>query len=67
MSSANALNLVPSKKLSFSKDLSIFENIVGKGENAGNQHFLPFCHNIFTLSKTEVIIQATSILSSTNA
>ena len=23
------------------------ENIVGKGENAGNQHFLLFPHNVF--------------------
>ena len=23
------------------------ENIVGKGENAGNQHFSPFSHNVF--------------------
>ena len=26
-----------------------FENIVGKGENAGNQHFLLFPHNAFYL------------------
>ena len=50
---ANAFNLDPSKSLSFGKELSLFntiltiidpkkeafENIVGKGENAGNQHF----------------------------
>ena len=52
-SSANAFNLDSSKSLTFGKELSLFntiltiidpkkeafENIVGKGENAGNQHF----------------------------
>ena len=35
-----------------------FENIVGKGENAGNQHFLllPQCFSI--LSRREIIILA---------
>ena len=28
-----------------------FENIVGKEENAGNQHFLLFFHNVFYLSQ----------------
>ena len=35
-----------------------FENIVGKGENAGNQHFLLF-PQFSTLSKTNPIISAT--------
>ena len=49
-----------------------FENIVGKGENAGNQHFLLFPQrflpffdtNLIQLSKTEIIILATLNLSS---
>ena len=62
LSSANASNLVMSKNLSFGKGLTLyhiiqpfsptfikkgFENIVGKGENLGNQHFL---HSIFSMS-----------------
>ena len=31
----------------FSSPMKAFENIVGKGENAGNQHFLLFPHNVF--------------------
>ena len=42
-----------------------FENIVGKGKNAGNKHFLLF--PIFsTLPQTEIIILATLNLSSAN-
>ena len=33
---------------------SLLKNIVGKGENAGNQHFL-LSHNVFYLSKTNFI------------
>ena len=33
-----------------------FENIVTKGENAGDQHFLFFPTMFSTLSKTEIII-----------
>ena len=40
------------------------ENIVGKGENAGNQHFSPFPTVFFTVSKTEIIILVIFILSS---
>ena len=45
--SANAFNLDQSKILMFGKELMTlrkiaFENIIGKGENAGNQHFLLF-------------------------
>ena len=43
------------------------ENTVGKGENAGNQHFLLFPTVFSTLSKREIIIVTTSILSSTTA
>ena len=32
-----------------------FENIVGKGENAGNQHFLLFPTTFSTLSKREIM------------
>ena len=52
LSSANALNLVKAKILSFGKELNVaqvirfafdgVENIVGKGENVGFQHFLLF-------------------------
>ena len=52
LSSANAFNLVTSKISSFGKRLNVteiifsvhskIENIVGKGENAGYQHFLLF-------------------------
>ena len=48
LSSASALNLYQSKIFSFGKGLwrkeKSFENIVGKGENAGTQHFLLFKH-----------------------
>ena len=40
------------------------EKIVGKGENAGNQHFLFFPIMFSTLSEEEIIISATFILSS---
>ena len=32
------------------------ENIVGKGENAGHQHFLLFSHNVFKTFSFEVIV-----------
>ena len=44
-----------------------FENIVGKGENTGNQHFLIFSTMFSTLSKREIGILATLNLSSANA
>ena len=44
-----------------------FQNIVGKGENAGNQHFLLFPQFFLLLSKTEIIIYVTFILLSANA
>ena len=43
------------------------ENTVGKGENAGNQHFLLFPTVFSTLSKREIIILANYNLSSANA
>ena len=47
LSSANAFNLDQSKSLWFGKKLTTLEkeaveNILGKGENGGNQHFLLF-------------------------
>ena len=63
--SANALNLDNSKFLSFWKELTVYqlqsqiltvlcknppENIVGKEENAGNQHY-SFSHNDSTHQK----------------
>ena len=42
-----------------------FENIVGKGENAGNQHFLLF-PQCFLPYHIEIIISATFIVSSAN-
>ena len=44
-----------------------FENIVGKGENAGNQHFSPFPTMFSTHSKTNFSLSATFILLSSNA
>ena len=44
-----------------------FENIEGKGENAGNQHFLLFPQCFPTQSKTEISILPTSNLMSANA
>ena len=44
-----------------------FQNIVGKGENAGNQHFPLFPQFFSTLSRTEIIIFVTFILSFANA
>ena len=50
--------------------VSIFdrvENIVGKGENAGNQHFLLFSTMFYTLSRRKIITLAKPNLSSANA
>ena len=44
-----------------------FENIEGKGENAGNRHFLHFPKMFSTLPKTKINLLETSILSSANA
>ena len=44
-----------------------FENILGKGENAGNQHFLLFPQCFLPYQKTEINILVTSYLSSANA
>ena len=45
-----------------------FENTVGKGENAGNQHFLLFPQGFFsTLLKRKIIILATCTVSSADA
>ena len=63
MSSANALNLVRAKILMFVKELNLYrlittltkkvsENILGKGENADNQHFLLFQKMFSSLPKT---------------
>ena len=45
----------------------VLENIVGKGENAGKQHFLLFPTMFSTLSNTEVLILPVFHLSSANA
>ena len=44
-----------------------FENIMGKGENAGNEHFFPFPTMFSIRPKTEIIISATFNLSSAYA
>ena len=44
-----------------------FENIVGKGENAGNQHFLFFPLMFFICPKTNFYFSVTFILLSANA
>ena len=44
-----------------------FENIMGKGENAGYQHFLLFPQCLFTLSYTNFNFSLTFISSSANA
>ena len=44
-----------------------FENILGKGENAGNQHLLLFPKMFSTELKTNSIISPTFKLSSANA
>ena len=44
-----------------------FENIVGKGENVGNQHFSPFPTVFSTLPKTNFKFSDTFIVSSANA
>ena len=44
-----------------------FDNIVGKGENTGNYHFLLFPQCFLYLSNTKIIILATFILLSANA
>ena len=40
-----------------------FENIVGKGENAGHQHFL-LCQQLFPPSKTGITISGQFVISS---
>ena len=56
LSSANVFTLDENKNLLFGKQLTLyhtilyknsFENIEGKGENAGNQHFLLFLQFFF--------------------
>ena len=44
-----------------------FENIVGQGENAGNQHFLLFPHSFSTLPKTNFSFSVTFSWSSASA
>ena len=44
-----------------------FEKIVGKGENAGNQHFLLFPQCFQPFQTPKIIILSTLILSSANA
>ena len=44
-----------------------FENIVGKGENAGNQHFLLFLQCFLPIPKTIFVFKLNFILSSANA
>ena len=44
-----------------------YKNIVGKGENAGHQHFFPFSNNVFYSSKKNFKFSITCILSSVNA
>ena len=44
-----------------------FENIVGKGENAGDQHFLLFQQCFLPVQKTNFNFSVRSILSSANA
>ena len=44
-----------------------FENIVGKGENAGNQHFLLFPQYFLPFLKQVLIFHFKIILSSANA
>ena len=41
---------------------TLLKNIVGKGENAGNQHFLLLPQFFFNLSETDLIILSTFIL-----
>ena len=51
-------------------DKKAFENIVGKGENAGNQHFLLFLqcfHNVFHTSQHKFHFSVTFIWSSAYA
>ena len=43
-----------------------FENM-GKGENAGNQHFLLFSHNVFYPQKANFKFSVTFILSAARA
>ena len=80
MLSASAIHLDQSEKVSFGEDLTLchkiptfndydknpFKNIVGKGENAGNQHFLLF-HNVFYPSQKEFLLLSYIFLLSANA
>ena len=48
------------------KKMESFENIVRRGENAGNQHFLPFLTMFSTLPTTKCNVLVTFILWSAN-
>ena len=59
-------NSLPHNPLTTLKE-EAFENIVGKGQNAGNQHFFPFPTRFSTLSEREISISLTSTMLSANA
>ena len=68
----NALNLDLPKILLCGKELTTlrkkaFENIMGKGENVGNNPFLLFPQYFLSFPKTNFSIWDTIILSSANA
>ena len=62
----NPDNTMPSRLLTTLRKKP-FENLVGKGENAGNYHFSPFPTMFSTLSKTNINFSVTFILSSAKA
>ena len=62
----NYLTLTTQSRLLTTLRKNAFENIMGKGENAGNQHFLLF-PQFSTLLKTNFYVWAIFILSSADA
>ena len=46
------LNSLPKSQLLTTLEKKAFENLAGKGENAGNQHFLLFSKMFSTFPKT---------------
>ena len=61
------MNIKISRQRKELNSLPLFENIIGKGENAGNQHFLLFLQCFLPFPKHISIIQVTFILLSASA
>ena len=66
LSSCNGLTIHYTSRLLTTLEKTPFENIVGKGENAGNQHISLFPHCCLSIPE-RICFSVTFILSSANA